>query len=253
MASDEFRVDPHVKLLSADVVARAKRRGLDAVVYAPHFVPLPEIRRTARAFSDDDLLVVPAREVFTGDWRTRQHVLALGLDDPVPDFVTLEGAMAEFDRQDATVLAPHPRFLNVSFGYEEIQRYSDQIDAVEAYNPKLLGAWGRRARQLVADFDLPPFGSSYAHLPGSVGEVWTSFDAPIETESDLLAAFASHAPRRVARRNGLTHHARNYAEFAHLGYENTWKKVDRLFLQGTEPTHPSHLRYEGRFDDVAVY
>ncbi|PSQ55842.1 metal-dependent phosphoesterase, partial [Halobacteriales archaeon SW_12_67_38] len=78
----ESRIDAHVKVLDERVVSRAKRYGLDAVVYAPHFVRLPEIRAKARAFSDDDLLVVPGRELFTGSWRNRQHVLAFGLTDP---------------------------------------------------------------------------------------------------------------------------------------------------------------------------
>lgn len=253
MGVAEFRVDAHVKVLDEGVVERAKRRGLDALVYAPHFEQLPSIRETARRYSDDDLVVVPAREVFTGDWRNRRHVLALGLSEPVPDFVTLEGAMAEFDRQDAVVLVPHPTFLNVSLGYEEIQRYSDQVAAVEAYNPKLLGGWADRAKRLVADFDAAPFGSSYAHVPGSVGEVWTAFDRECSTAAEVVAAFASDASRRVGRRSSLSHRARKLAEFAHLGFENTWEKADRIFLQGTEPTHPRHLLYDGRFDDVAVY
>jgi predicted metal-dependent phosphoesterase TrpH len=252
-ASESFRVDPHVKVLSADVVARAKRRGLDAIVYAPHFTPVDEIRERAAAFSDDELLVVPGREVFTGDWRTRRHVLALGLTEPVPDFITLEGAMAELDRQDATVLAPHPGFLNVSFGRPELERYADQIDAIEAYNPKLLGPWADRARGFVDASDAPPFGSSYAHLPGSVGEVWTTFEEALEHPAEVEAAFAEGGVRTVGRRDGLAHRLRKTAEFAHLGYENTWQKLDRLFLQGTEPTHPGHLRYDGQFDDVAVY
>jgi hypothetical protein len=40
------------------------------------------------------------------------------------------------------------------------------------------------------------------------------------------------------------------AEFAHLGWENTYKKFDRIYLQGTEPTHPEHIFYDGRFGDV---
>ena len=95
----ETRVDPHVKVLDADVAARAKARGIDVLVYAPHFTRLPTIRERAEAFTDDDLLVVPAREVFTGPWQERRHVLALGLDDPVPDFITLDGAFAAFDAQ----------------------------------------------------------------------------------------------------------------------------------------------------------
>ncbi|PSP27587.1 metal-dependent phosphoesterase, partial [Halobacteriales archaeon QH_2_65_14] len=31
------RVDPHVKILDDEVVRRAKRAGLDVLVYAPHF------------------------------------------------------------------------------------------------------------------------------------------------------------------------------------------------------------------------
>ena len=45
--SEQTRVDMHVKILSDEVVARAKRRGIDVLVYAPHFTRLPEIRRTA--------------------------------------------------------------------------------------------------------------------------------------------------------------------------------------------------------------
>ena len=253
MGADEFRVDAHVKVLDDAVVERAKRRGLDAIVYAPHFTQLPDVREQAARYSDDDLLVVPGREVFAGDWASRRHVLVLGLEEPVPDFITLEAAMAEFDRQDATVLVPHPRFLNVSFSYEEIQRYSDQVAAVEAYNPKLVGRFADRAERVVADFDAAPYGSSYAHLRGTVGEVWTAFDADLETPADVVAAFDDGVSRRVGRRRGLSHRGRQLAELAHLGYENTWEKVDRIFLQGTEPTHPRHLLYGNRFDDVAVY
>ena len=56
---DEFRVDAHTKVLDKSVVERAKRRDLDAVVYAPHFRRLPDIRARAERFSDEELLVVP--------------------------------------------------------------------------------------------------------------------------------------------------------------------------------------------------
>ena len=67
----EFRVDPHVKVLDERVVARAKRRDIDALVYAPHVTRRPDLAARARRFSDDELLVVPARELFSGSWRNR--------------------------------------------------------------------------------------------------------------------------------------------------------------------------------------
>jgi len=251
-ATEGTRVDLHVKVLDEDVCERAKARGLDVLVYAPHFTRWPMIEQRAEAHSDEELTVVPGREIFTGPWHDRRHVLALDLDAPIPDFITLDGAMTELRRQDATVLAPHPTFLTVSLDRPQLREYQDVIDAIEAYNPKHLPWHNRRAQSLAADLDLPTFTSSYAHLLGTVGEVWTTFDASLEDGQALIDALASEAPRRLYHRSGYTHRARKLLEFSHLGYENTWKKIDRVLLSGMEATHPGHIAYGSRFDDVRV-
>ena len=243
----------HVKLLDERVVSRAKARDIDVLVYAPHFTRLPDIRARAARFSDDDLLVVPAREVFTGPWYDRRHLLAIGLTDPVPDFIAFRGALDEFDRQDAAVLVPHPEMLNVSCTREDVAGDPDAFDAVETYNAKCLPHQNRAARSVAGETGLPGFGSSYAHLRRTVGEAWTVFDIPIDDETDLVSALRTGVTRRVVHRDGLGHHLQSLAEFAHLGYENSWGKLDRLFLSGTEPTHPSNVMYRGRFDDVFAY
>jgi predicted metal-dependent phosphoesterase TrpH len=251
--ADGVRVDPHVKILDDAVVRRAKARGLDALVYAPHFTRLSEIRRRAERFSDDDLTIVPAREIFTGSWRDRRHVLAVGIDDPIPDFITLEAAMADLDRQDAAVLVPHPEFLTVSLDADQIRDYAAVIDAVEAYNPKHLPWDDRRARAIVRDLDVPAFASSYAHLRRTVGEVWTTIEVDTAAEAAIVSALQDGVARRVCHRDGLAHTLRRRLEFAHLGYENSWKKFDRVVRSGMEPTHPDHPAYDGRFDDANVY
>jgi predicted metal-dependent phosphoesterase TrpH len=243
----------HVKTLDEDVVERAKRRGLDTLVYAPHFTRLPEVRARAERFSDDDLLVVPAREVSTGPGHDRTHVLAVGLTDPVPDFVTLAGAMAEFERQGAAVCVPHPALANVSLGFEEVRRFGDVVDTVEAHNAKCFPRQNRRMAAVARETGKPAFGSSYAHLRGTVGEVWTTFEGEITDEAALVEALRTGAPRTVERRTGLGHRLRGALEFSHLFYENSWQKLDRVLLSGTEPTHPRHVAYDGRFDDVACY
>ncbi|WP_181684824.1 PHP domain-containing protein [Halorhabdus salina] len=246
-------VDLHVKVLDESVVERAKRRGLDAIVYAPHFQRLPDVRATAERFSDDELLVVPAREVFTGSWRSRRHVLAIGLAEPVPDFITLEAAIDEFDRQNAAVLVPHPTFLSVSLSPTQIDRYRDTIDAVETYNPKHWPHHNRRARRIASEQDLPAFASSYAHLQGTVGEAWVEFDREIDDETDLIDALRDGAAREIRHRSGFVHQGRCAQEFAHLGWENSGKKIDRILLSGREATHPHQPAYDGRFDDASVY
>jgi len=247
----DTRVDPHVKVLDERVVERAKRRGLDVLVYAPHFTRLPTIRERAERFSDSELTVVPAREVFTGTWKNRKHVLAVGLTEKIPDFLPLEVAMAEFDEQDAAVLAPHPEFLTVSLTRDDIAHYD--VDAVETYNPKHLPRDNRRARAIAAELDRPAFASSYAHLRRTVGEAWTRFERDIDSERELVDALREGAPRSIGHREGLRHRARCTMEFAHLGWENSYGKMDRVLLSGMAPTHPRHIAYEGRFDDVALY
>lgn len=247
------RVDFHVKVLDDHVVRRAKARGIDVLVYAPHFTRLPTIEERAERFSDDDLLIVPAREVFTGTWRDRKHVLAFGLSEPVPDFITLQGAMETLDRLADATLVPHPAYLTVSLGAADLERYDDVIDAIEVYNPKHLPRHNETAKRLASEYDLPTFGSSYAHLAGTIGEVWTTFDREIETPADLADAITEGADRVIEHRSGVEHTARRAAEMVHLGIENTWEKVDRLLLSGMEPTHPHHIAYDGAFDEFSVY
>jgi predicted metal-dependent phosphoesterase TrpH len=250
---DGTRVDAHVKILDERVVERAKNRGIDVLVYAPHFTRLPDIRARARRYTDEDLLVVPARELFTGTWRDRKHLLAVGLADPVPDFIGLEAAVRECERQGAAVLVPHPELLTVSLDAADVRAYRDAVDAVELYNAKCLPWQNRTMGRVVRETGLPGFGSSYAHLHGTVGEAWTTFEGSIDDETDLVRALREGGPRRVMRRTGAGHRFRGLVEFSHLAYENGWGKIDRLLLSGMEPTHPDHIAYRGRFDDVAVY
>jgi len=253
VTSEAFTVDLHVKVLDDDVVRRAKARGLDALVYAPHFTRLPEIRKRAERFSDEELTVYPGRELFTGTWQRRRHVLAVGLDEQVPDFLTLDGTMAELRRQEAAVLVPHPGFLSVSLNRSELETYRNTIDAIEVYNPKFLPYHSSRARRFATELELPVFASSYAHMPGTVSEAWVAFDRPVPDESALTTALREGVPRRTNRQHGVEHTLRCGLEFAHLGFENSWEKFDRVMLRGTAPTHPDHVAYKGRFDDVKVY
>ena len=110
-------------------------------MYEPHFTCLPDIRlpgirANARAPTDEDLLMLAVREVFTGTWRNRRHLPALGLSKPTPNFITLAGAIAECQRQCAVILIPHPEFRNVGLDAETIRRYRESIDAIEVYNPR---------------------------------------------------------------------------------------------------------------------
>ena len=253
MTGAQTRVDLHVKLLDEQTVERARARGIDVLVYAPHYTRLPEIRGRAARYTTDEVLVVPGREVFTGAWHDRRHLLVVDPDEPIPDFVTFDGALTALRDHDAAVLVPHPGFANVSLGADDIAQRHSAVDGVETHNAKLLAYQNRRARRIASETGLPAFGSSYAHLGRTVGEAWTAFDHEVDSAAALVSALRTGAPRRVVRSGGVGSRARTLAEFAHLAQENTWGKVDRVLLSGMEATHPGHVAYEGRFDDVRVY
>ncbi len=242
-------IDLHVKILDAEVVERAKRHGLDVVVYAPHFTRLPEIQRAAERYSDEDLLVLPARELFTGPWHNRRHVLAIGLDEPVPDFLSLETTMAELQRQDAAVLVPHPTFLSISLSVDDIRHYVACIDAIEVYNPKTLWYHHRRGQRLAGECNVGQFASSYAHLRWMVGRVWMEFDTTVDSLETLCDTIQGGLEGHVHRGRGPTYGVHRAIEIAHIGWENSWEKAQRVFRPGVEPTHPRHPAYEERFDD----
>ena len=249
----ETRVDCHIKTLSPSVVARAAARGVDAVVYAPHFTPLPEIEATAATYADAPVMVIPAREIFTGSWRSRRHLLAVGMTDPVPDFITLEAALQALADQGASVLVPHPGFATVSLGAAAIGRYHDQLAAVEAENFKSRRLHNRRARRIAAESALPVFGSSYAHLPASVGATVTVFDAELSDAEAVIDAIVGDLPRRIERDQRPQSQLQGLLEFGHLAWENTVQKLQRVGTPGTAATHPRAAVYGGRFDAVSVY
>mgnify|MGYP007020461713 CR=1 FL=1 len=97
------------------------------------------------------------------------------------------------------------------------------------------------------------FASSLPVVLGTWCGVWTRSNHRIGSTADLVEPLTTGADRQVIHRNGFGHRGRRLLEYGHLGYENSWKKIDRLLLSGDEPTHPRNLLYEGRFDDVRVY
>lgn len=251
--AESTRVDLHVKILDDEVVRRAKQAGLDVLVYAPHFTHLSEIRERAQQYTDDELLVVPARECFIDRWNQRRHVLVVDPSEPIPDFLTFEATMAELDRRDETLLAPHPEFLTMSLSEADIREYRDAFDAIEVFCPKNFWFHTRRMKAIAGDLDLPTYVSSYSHLPQTVGEAWVEFERPIETADDLTAAIEAGADPGCYRNDGLAHLLKRRLEFLHLGKENTWDKFKRVVVEDEEPTNPYNSNYDERFVDDVSY
>lgn len=247
------RVDLHVKVLDEEVIRRAERREIDVLVYAPHFTRYPSIVEKANRYSTDEVTVIPARELFAGPWWNRRHVLAIGLSDPVPDFLPLSVTIDELRNQGAAILIPHPTFLSVSLTADEVRSYRHAIDAIEVRNPKHLPSHNRNAKNLADELEIPGFSSSYAHLKRSIGVYWTTVEAPVETANQLCEAIRTGSIGGIGQHGGGRHLSTRFPEFMHLFWENSWEKFDRVIRSEQEPTHPTHPAYPDRFAEMSVY
>lgn len=241
------RVDPHVKVLDDRVRRLAIERGLDAIVYAPHFTPWPEIVERSARFSDDRLVVVPAREVFTGPWNDRKHVLALDLNEPIPDFIPLSVTVDELVAQGACLVAPHPGFLTMSLDLDDLRRLQEHVHAIEIYNPKFLPWHASRARRVARELGRPVIASSYAHLRSSVGAAWIQVEGEIDRPSDVVDALRLGSIERIGHIDATDRMRVKTGELAHLLWENTGQKLNRAIDHGVPPTHPQTELYGGRF------
>jgi predicted metal-dependent phosphoesterase TrpH len=112
------------------------------------------------------------------------HLLALGIDRPVPSFRSLTSTLDAVHRQGGVCLIPHPMsWLTRSIGRHGIERVLSRradgfwFDGIELSNPSPAGrVIERRARQLNdADFHLPAAGGSDAHYLPLVGTAFTGF------------------------------------------------------------------------------
>lgn len=242
------KLDAHVKLLNTAVCERAIAGGIDALVYAPHFTPWPDIVDRAEHFSSEDLLVVPGRELFTGPWNERRHLLALGLTEPIPDFISLERTLAELDEQGATVVVPHPTYLSMSMSTADIHRYRAHLDAIEVYNPRCLPWHHARARELASRLDLPIVASSYAHLRSSVGTGWVELTERPVSPADVISSINGGLVDGVGTIGSFGRRVTAGKELGHMCWENTGKKLAMALSSQQVATHPSAAIYAGRFD-----
>ncbi|MDE3096075.1 MAG: PHP domain-containing protein [Chloroflexota bacterium] len=146
------------------------------------------------------------------------HLLALGIEAPVPSFRRLEETLAEIHRQGGIAIAPHPlSFLTRSItrrGFARVAASADEavrIDAIEEYNLSPAGrVTSARARRLNREvLHLAAVGSSDAHFLQAVGSAYTTFDGT--TAADLIAAIAAKTTAGAAGRA---------PRMSELGYRN---------------------------------
>ena len=159
--------------------------------------------------------VVPGIEVTTRGG----HLLALFVEDEVPQFRPLADTVAAIHRQGGLAVVPHPlSYLTFSVGERALRALAELgesasfIDGIELINPSYAGrvrvkraAWLNTHVLRVAET-----GSSDAHHAALVGTAWTEF--PGDGPDDLYAAIVARTTTASGRAWTLREHLRGAAQ-----------------------------------------
>ena len=187
---------PDSVISPAELVDRARRAGLDAVVITEHDYQwradeLAELNARAGG-----LVVLSGAEVSAREG----HFLVYGLPDldDVPPGVALGDLIAAVRKHGAAIVAAHP------FRWEQdfpalIAQHGPAFDGVELVSNNVTPETRRLTEAALRLTPMPATGSSDGHEPDAVGCYYTEFPGPIRTMADFVAAL-----RRGEARPGHT-------------------------------------------------
>ena len=181
------RHSPDSIISPADLVRRARRAGLDAVVITEHDYQwradeLAELNAGADA---EGLVVLAGAEISTREG----HFLVYGLPDldEVPAGVSLGDLLAVVRKHDAAVVAAHP------FRWEQdfpalVAQHGPSFHGVELVSNNVTPATRRLTEAALLATPMPATGSSDGHVPDAVGCYYTETPGPVRTMADFVRA-----------------------------------------------------------------
>ncbi|MFC6975993.1 PHP domain-containing protein [Halomicroarcula sp. GCM10025709] len=167
------------------LLEQAEAVGLDALAVTDHD-ELSASVRAAELAPEYGLIGITGMEVTCA----AGHVLALGIQEPIPPGLAFEETLDRIREQGGTAVVPHPFQESRSGVLEHISK--DELaaaDAIEVYNSRLLtGRSNRQAERFARRRGLPMTAGSDAHIAEMVGQAVTNVDAADRSQDAILEA-----------------------------------------------------------------
>lgn len=158
-----------------ELLTRALELGLAGLAVTDH----DQLTKVASPYKE--LLLIPGEEVST----LEGHILALGIYETVPPWLTPEETVELIHEQGAVAVPSHP--FPRTDGYPGLldKVYELNIDGLEVTNPKDF-VDNKQARAAAKAMDVARLGGSDAHRLEAVGAGVTLLREPVETVDDFL-------------------------------------------------------------------
>lgn len=148
----------------ADLVAMARRKGIDRLVITDH----NSVAGARAAQALDPQLVIIGEEIMT----TRGEILAAFVREEIPPYLTPERTLSLLKEQGAFISVSHPFDEMRAGGWKEddLLEILPQVDAIEIYNSRcILPRFNRRAGLFAQRHNVAGTVGSDAHAAFEVG------------------------------------------------------------------------------------
>jgi len=173
-----------------DILKTAREVGLGAIAIADHNTVKGALE--ARALAGEDLTIIVAEEVKTGEG----EVMGLFLEEDVPGGLSFKETIVRIKDQGGLVYVPHPfDQLRTTPSYRSMADNAHDLDIIETYNARMaFSSFNLRAERFAEKYGLlagagsdahvlPGLGTAMLHMPGFKGR--DDFMASLR-EADIL-------------------------------------------------------------------
>jgi predicted metal-dependent phosphoesterase TrpH len=162
----------------ADLVAAARRKGLDRVIVTDHNT----IAGARAAQEIDPELIIVGEEILT----TRGEILAAFVTEEIPPFLSPQETLHRLREQGAFISVSHPYDVR-RHGWKEAELLEilPFVDAIEVYNSRCMQpVFNQMARAFAEAHDIPGTVGSDAHAAFELGRSFLVLD-PFEGAEGL--------------------------------------------------------------------
>jgi predicted metal-dependent phosphoesterase TrpH len=160
----------------ADLVAAARRKGLDRVIVTDHNT----IAGARVAQEIDPELIIVGEEILT----TRGEILAAFVTEEIPPFLSPQETLHRLREQGAFISVSHPYDVR-RHGWKEAELLEilPFVDAIEVYNSRCMQpVFNQMARAFAEAHDIPGTVGSDAHAAFELGRSFLVLDPFEEAE-----------------------------------------------------------------------
>lgn len=188
------RYSTDARVAPRDLVALARRRGLDGIAITDHnsVGALPEAAEAA----SEGFLIVPATEVSSQEG----HILAYGVREAIPRDLTAAETVERVIALGGVAVAAHPYRFWSGLGPDVVR--ATPFPAYETQNARTLRRGNERARRLARVHGAGETGGSDSHFLHELGRAVTVLEAGPMGLEGVLQAIAQGATRAEGKDRG---------------------------------------------------